>query len=211
MGPNFTDEMLSNRWKSMRESFADNWNRLKESKRKCSGNGADDGYKPKWKLWSKLQFLIKTCMQSDSFSNLPAENYNPNSLIDLEIEQSIDCSAKDLSQSESPVPISVYYDENLKKYMMIPKDSNFSLVSSCDSIFQEMSSDTGNSELSPFSPRPSSSPRPCSSPALTEGSQVVRSGPSSAPGAVEFPRSGTQVGKDSTGMFGKRGTAKRKP
>ncbi|XP_034241696.1 uncharacterized protein LOC117645530 [Thrips palmi] len=94
--------------------------------------------------------------------------------------------------------------------MMIPKDSNFSLVSSCDSIFQEMSSDTGNSELSPFSPRPSSSPRPCSSPALTEGSQVVRSGPSSAPGAVEFPRSGTQVGKDSTGMFGKRGTAKRK-
>lgn len=98
----------------MRESFADNWNRLKESKRKCSGNGADDGYKPKWKLWSKLQFLIKTCMQSDSFSNLPTEISNPDPLIQLEIEQSVHCSAKDLSQSGSLEPLSIFFDPHLK-------------------------------------------------------------------------------------------------
>lgn len=54
----------------MRTTFMNNEKRIRESKQRCSGKGADEIYKPKWSLYTSLLFLKKACVQTESSSNL---------------------------------------------------------------------------------------------------------------------------------------------
>lgn len=52
----------------MRGTFLDNDRKVRESKR--SGSGYDEIFKPRWPLYTKLQFLRKTISSAQSVSNL---------------------------------------------------------------------------------------------------------------------------------------------
>lgn len=81
----------------MKETFMKNLAKVKECKNKSSGNGADDGFQPTWYLYKRLLFLMKTCAQTESESNLfPSQ---PSSAI---------CSDTDLTFHN------IYYDENIQ-------------------------------------------------------------------------------------------------
>ena len=94
--------MVMARWKSIRETFQDNWNRVKESKRRSSGKGTDDVYKPRWKLWPIMQFMMKTCMMTESVSNIPCS----------QTQLSEGSSALSATTSQDDNIVSVFYDEN---------------------------------------------------------------------------------------------------
>lgn len=97
-------EMLEKRWKGMTETFKDNLNRVKDAKRRSSGNGTEDNYTPKWKLYNSLQFLKKCCDQSSSYTNLPTVSA-PSSVVPI-------ASDRDLQQVVKNFAGSVYFDEN---------------------------------------------------------------------------------------------------
>ncbi|XP_071642179.1 uncharacterized protein [Temnothorax longispinosus] len=102
----FTAEIVAKRWKNMKETFMKNLAKFKECKNKNSGNGADDGFQPTWYLYKRLLFLMKTCAQAESESNLP----NP-----------------PLSATSSDTDLAfhnIYYDENVRKFMMLPEDTS---------------------------------------------------------------------------------------
>ncbi|KAJ8666462.1 hypothetical protein QAD02_008124 [Eretmocerus hayati] len=58
------DLLLSQRFKTIKETYQDNQRKVNESKR--SGCGTEDVYKPKWFLWPHVQFLRKVCDMSES-------------------------------------------------------------------------------------------------------------------------------------------------
>ncbi|KAE8739194.1 hypothetical protein FOCC_FOCC015317 [Frankliniella occidentalis] len=151
MGPGFTVEVLMHRWKSMRETFQDNLNRVKESDRRSSGNGTDDCYVPKWKLWTKLQFLKKTCAQSESVSNLPQSSSVP------QLQQEI------ASLIEFPA---VYYDDQTKRYVQIPSESS----SMSPLLVSEVDLSGEKCDQSEVLSRPPSRPAPVNSPMATPSS-----------------------------------------
>ncbi|XP_052125402.1 transcription factor Adf-1-like [Frankliniella occidentalis] len=68
VGPPATEEWAVKRWKSMKDTFHDNHRRVRESKR--SGVSTDEIVKPTWYLYKYLTYLIKTCAQAISSSNL---------------------------------------------------------------------------------------------------------------------------------------------
>ncbi|XP_071580750.1 uncharacterized protein [Temnothorax nylanderi] len=161
--PSITAEIVAKRWKNMKETFMKNLAKVKECKNKNSGNGADDGFKPTWYLYKRLLFLMKTCAQAESKSNLPSP---PLSAI---------CSDTDLAFH------SIYYDENVQKFMMLPEDtsnatnSNESLGSSCDGpllVSPGPSSDPAGIIISPLSV-PTPPPRPASAP-INNGTTAKR-------------------------------------
>lgn len=51
----------------MKGTFLDNDRKVRESKR--SGSGVEQSFKPKWPLYSRLQFLKKTIYSAQSLSN----------------------------------------------------------------------------------------------------------------------------------------------
>ena len=77
----------------------------RESKRKCSGNGTDNVYKPRWKLWLLwpiMQYMIKTCMMTESVSNILCG----------QTQLSEGSNALSTTTSLDDNVVSVYYDEN---------------------------------------------------------------------------------------------------
>ena len=81
----FAAEEVSKRFKNMKETFASNHRKVRESQKKCSGKGAAETFSPSWFLYKYLQHLVKTCAQADSESNLsaPVDSEDSNSLSPL--------------------------------------------------------------------------------------------------------------------------------
>jgi len=63
-------EVVRERFINMRTTFMNNETKIRESKQKCSGKGADEICKPKWPFYKNLFFLKKACLQTESSSNL---------------------------------------------------------------------------------------------------------------------------------------------
>jgi len=62
--------MVQHHFTSIKQTFMTNLRRERESKRRCSGKSPEEIYKSKWVLYDRLKFLIKSCVQAKSLSNL---------------------------------------------------------------------------------------------------------------------------------------------
>ena len=189
--------MLMARWKSIKETFQDNINRVNDSKRRSSGNGTDDGYKPRWKLWPKMNFMHKTCVVAPSVSNIPTPTQSSNSS---------QMTQEDFTCEDDLAIGTVYYDDSMGEYFTIPPETPSS--ESVLSLSLEESSDTSSSLVIS---RPSSAP---SANAIIGNSILQARKPTSASlNAIPFHKS--SAAKNSTPsssceLYSKRGANKRK-
>lgn len=111
----FSVDNIMARWKSMRETWQDNLNRVNESKRKCSGNGPEDMYRPRWKLWEPLQYLKKACVVTESVSNINSKSQE--SFIDSPSTSSHSNSS--LTLDGANILSNVYYDVDQKVCVLV--------------------------------------------------------------------------------------------
>ncbi|XP_036148961.1 uncharacterized protein LOC114255608 [Monomorium pharaonis] len=122
---------MSSRFKNMKDMFARNLRLVKELKR--SEAGTDSIYKPKWPLFERLMFLKKTCVLGESESNIPSIQLETTN---SEIQSTISNFSNEINNSTSctaDVPLNVYYDEALKKFMLVPHEQNMENLDSLSS------------------------------------------------------------------------------
>ncbi|XP_034246599.1 uncharacterized protein LOC117648275 [Thrips palmi] len=125
----YTVTILKDRWKNMKDTFSSNWNKVSSSNKRCSGNGTDDMYVPRWPLYSKLMFLKKTVVSGSTVSNISSTASS--------IAAS---SAAEVASTSSILEgIQVYYDEVLQKFVQVPPDATFELVTEVTSEPQDVS------------------------------------------------------------------------
>ncbi|KAK3931688.1 mRNA cap guanine-N7 methyltransferase [Frankliniella fusca] len=138
----FAVDMVEKRWKSMRDTFTTNWNKVIASKNRSSGNGTDDMYKPRWPLYSALTFLKPAMATQKSVSNIP-ETVTETVTNDVDFNASLPESVlSDMSVSEPLNVMNIYYDESTQSWKYMPNESSTSTPQPC---------------ASPASPAPSSS------------------------------------------------------
>lgn len=93
----------------MRETFSSNLRKVRESQRKCSGSSFEDVFVPTWFLYKYLLYLVKTCAQAESKSNLDC----PQNKQDLtQTFETIEVAITE--NSVQPVQPSIYFDESLQ-------------------------------------------------------------------------------------------------
>ncbi|KAK3929682.1 Transcription factor Adf-1 [Frankliniella fusca] len=116
LGPKFATQgcALWAHFKNLKDTFMQNLRKVRESTR--SGVGTDSVYKPKWFLWDAMQFLKKTCAQSESTSNMPANEAVKNIENIIETENSA-------SQPEIRILPEMYFDEALGQVVLLPPDT----------------------------------------------------------------------------------------
>lgn len=116
----FTADIVQQRFASMRHTFMTNYRKEQESKRRCSGKGTEEIYKPKWVLYERLKFLKRTCAQANTLSNLQSlSNVSPSD----EIEYSQD-SLQDTFQN-------IEYLEDDPGIAGVNFDSQVSFIDKC--------------------------------------------------------------------------------
>lgn len=101
-------EVARERFINMRTTFMNNEKRIRESKQRCSGKGTEEIYKPKWSLYTSLLFLKKTCVQTESSSNLDVLDDSDNQALTTDANQEIN---NNLARS---VNKNIFFDSNLQ-------------------------------------------------------------------------------------------------
>ncbi|KAJ8685854.1 hypothetical protein QAD02_021647 [Eretmocerus hayati] len=211
-------KMLMNRFKTIKETYQENYHRVASSKR--SGVGSNDVYQPPWKLWPHLQFLEKTCKMSSSKCNIMPEPIPTQAGLDQENSQIN-------TEPEEPIPIDGYqivHDPSRRAYVWIVPDENESSAQIVSGNANNCSVIEDNSEMETASvtpgslnstPRltPSSTPNPIPRPSSALNAAVVHTGSVSAPVAMQIP----SISKSSqphdklttTEFYKKRGAGKK--
>lgn len=104
-------EIARERFINMRTTFMNNEKRIRESKQRCSGKGADEIYKPKWSLYTNLLFLKKACVQTESSSNLDVFEDDDNQACITTTDTNEEINNNLLAHS---VKKNIYFDSNLQ-------------------------------------------------------------------------------------------------
>ncbi|KAJ8685503.1 hypothetical protein QAD02_021296 [Eretmocerus hayati] len=227
-------DQVSQRFKKIKETYSDNYRKVKDSKR--SGCGTDDVYKPKWFSWPHVQFLEKVCDMGESVCNIP----QPTS------QSQVPDNTSSLNSAEPNNPkyllidgVPYYFDESLQGYVMMHGYTEFNLqpvenTTEQSSLFPDNSDmesgPTSNNSVSVHStptttPYSTPAPSPRSSSALSatlirtpsmQQQSTVRIGSGSAPGTVPIPATSPSLKVDSKDIAGgelykKRGAGKKRP
>ncbi|KAJ8678217.1 hypothetical protein QAD02_014004 [Eretmocerus hayati] len=215
-------DQVSQRFKTIKETYSDNYRKVKDSKH--SGCGTEDVYKPKWFLWLHVQFLEKVCDMGESVCNIPqptSQSHVPDNTSSLNSDEPN--NLKYLLIDGVPY----YFDESLQsstcsQWRTTEQSSFFPDNSDMES------GPTSNNSVSvhstptttPYS-TPAPSPRSSSAPSATlirtpsmQQQSTVRIGPGSAPGTVPIPATSPSLKVDSKDVAGgelyKKGDAGKK-
>ncbi|XP_032678496.1 uncharacterized protein LOC116847518 [Odontomachus brunneus] len=150
-------EKVKKRWNNIKGTFLDNNRKVRESKR--SGSSTEDIFKPRWPLYTRLQFLKKTISSAQSVSNFPPPvrvTHQPSSF-QLRCEE--DCQNFDNTDQSSHIPFqqtpndineigTFYFDETSKRLTLIPQNTevcNQSIQNFSDSSEQDIASSQASS------------------------------------------------------------------
>ncbi|KYN02342.1 hypothetical protein ALC62_06836 [Cyphomyrmex costatus] len=178
-----------------------NLRKERESKNRCSGKSPEEIYKPKWVLYDRLKFLIKSCAQAESLSNL---QISENTIYSDKTEFLINDNTTEATKSP----------ENVIEYL----ESEFDITQfNLRNTQQWQTSSTANtSEREMYCPLDNTS---CSSiNSLSKASSLshhdsqldISSGSSTAKSAVHLSTSKKQTSDNKENIYIKRGSAKKR-
>lgn len=112
----------------MRGTFLDNDRKVRDTNR--SGSDTDEIFKPKWPLYSRLQFLKKTIASAPSLSNFvpPTPHLLPQSQCQSQSHRNYQDASNIVNSPYTPIEETSYEDENTEMQFYYDQPSQVTVI-----------------------------------------------------------------------------------